>query len=294
MIGFSDAEKERFETKLSEYLADDRPLHEELTAAMRYSALSGGKRLRPYLLVTFCRLFGGDFESALPFACALEMIHTYSLIHDDLPAMDNDDLRRGKATNHKVFGEAAAILAGDALQAKAFEIMLSKETVAAVGAQRAAKAAAILAEKAGVAGMCGGQGIDLMFEGKTITPEILLEMELEKTGALLSAAAGMGAVLAGAAEDAVETAERYAENLGVAFQITDDLLDLTGREETFGKPIGSDLQNQKSTYVSLYGAAGARAQAALYTDKAKAAASLLPGGGKELSELADQLIKRTY
>ena len=294
MTGFSEKEKRAFEETLERYLSADHPLHEALFSAMRYSALSGGKRIRPYLLVTFCRLFGGSFELALPFACALEMIHTYSLIHDDLPAMDNDDLRRGRPTNHKVYGEAAAILAGDALQAKAFEIMLSKESVAAAGASRAARAAAILAEKAGVAGMCGGQGIDLAFEGKEIAPQILLQMDLEKTGALLSAAAQMGAVLAGAPEEMLAPAREYAENLGIAFQITDDLLDLTGSEETFGKPIGSDLQNGKSTYVSLYGASGARAQAALYTEKAKAAASLLPGGGKELSELADQLIKRTY
>ena len=294
MIGFSASEKERFEKALGDYLREDHPLHRELADAMRYSALSGGKRLRPYLLITVCRMFGGDFDSALPYACALEMIHTYSLIHDDLPAMDNDDLRRGRPTNHKVFGEASAILAGDALLTRAFEIMLSEESVSAVGAQRALKAASILAEKAGFRGMCGGQAIDLAYEGKEITPEILLSMDLEKTGALLSAAAGMGAVLAGASRDAVIKAQEYAENLGVAFQITDDLLDLTGETETFGKQIGSDLENGKSTYVSLYGADGARAQAQLYTEKAKAAASFLPGGGKELQTLADQLIRRTY
>lgn len=279
-----------------------------LREAMRYSILAPGKRLRPLLALLACGLCGsGDdhytveqllaaCQKAMPAACAVEMIHCYSLIHDDLPAMDNDDLRRGQPTCHRRFDEATAILAADALLTLAFG------TIAEIPSPDiSARCAALLAQAAGACGMVGGQADDVAFAAASQaarqplrTRAFLEAIHRRKTGAMITVSLELGATVAGAGDPALEALRRYGRAMGLAFQITDDLLDLTGSEETFGKPIGSDLQNGKSTYVSLYGASGARAQAALYTEKAKAAASLLPGGGKELSELADQLIKRTY
>ena len=220
-----------------------------LLEAMDYSLTAGGKRIRPVLAMEFARLGGLEAGEALPVACAVEMLHTYSLIHDDLPCMDNDDLRRGKPTNHKVFGESTAVLAGDALQAEAFGAILRSS----LPAERRASCAEILAGAAGVDGICGGQFIDLSSEGHALSADELSELQGRKTGALLSAACMLGAAAAGAGGDALEAASQYGARLGAAFQIRDDMLDVISTESELGKPIGSDAQEGKTTFMSLYG-----------------------------------------
>ena len=283
---------EMIERKLNELLPEETSRQEELIRAMRYSLLAGGKRIRPILVLEFCRLCGGSAETALPFACAVEMVHTYSLIHDDLPCMDNDDLRRGRPSNHKVFGEAMALLAGDALLTMAFETMLSTKAVSPAGAERAAKAAGILASAAGAHGMVGGQVIDLKSEGKKISLETLKVMDEYKTGALISAAARMGCALGGAQEQQTEAARRYAGALGLAFQIVDDILDVTGDTATLGKPAGSDSENDKSTYVTLLGLENAQKAVKELTETAVSALECFGGDGEYLVSLAQRLASR--
>ena len=223
-------------------------IDEKIFQAMEYSLLSGGKRLRPILLMASADSILNNGEKFLPVACALEMIHTYSLIHDDLPAMDNDDYRRGKLTNHKVFGEATAILAGDGLLTLAFEVMTRQRDVAP---EILLKVIREISTAAGIAGMVGGQSIDLQSEGKKIDLMTLRKMHLGKTGALFLASIRSGAILAGASNEKLSALTKYAENFGLAFQITDDILDVEGDEKSLGKPIGSDAKNGKSTYVTL-------------------------------------------
>ena len=230
---------------------EDLP-QKRLFDAMRYSLLAGGKRIRPVLTLEFCRICGGDWRSALPFACALEMIHTYSLIHDDLPCMDNDDYRRGRLTNHKVFGECTATLAGDALQALAFETVLKAD----LPALRVLKCAQVLANAAGHEGICGGQQLDLEWEGKILSAPELEEIYLRKTSALIRAACLMGVAAAGGTKEQEEAAASYADNFGFAFQLRDDMLDVIGDEKTFGKPIGSDREEGKTTFVDILGLNG--------------------------------------
>jgi geranylgeranyl diphosphate synthase type II len=241
------------EKSLLRYLPEEEGLEKSVIGAMRYSLMDGGKRIRPTLTIEFCRVCGGDLDMALPFACAVEMVHTYSLIHDDLPCMDDDDMRRGRPSNHIVNGEDIALLAGDALLSLAFETMLSEDAVAAVGASSAIKAAHLLAKASGAHGMVGGQVIDLENEGKQVTVELLKQMDDKKTGALITAAAEIGCIAAGASEEKCRAAATYAEAVGLAFQIVDDILDVTAKTSDLGKPAGSDLANQKSTYVSIMG-----------------------------------------
>ena len=223
-------------------------IDQTLMDAMKYSLMSGGKRIRPILLMAAADAVNGSGDKFVTTASAIEMVHTYSLIHDDLPAMDNDDYRRGKLTNHKVYGEAMAILAGDALLTLAFEVMLR---------QRGVNHAAILfvigeiSQAIGAAGMVGGQAIDILSEGKKIDLETLRKMHLGKTGALFRAAIKSGAILAGASSNQLQALGKYADNFGLVFQITDDILDVVGDEKIIGKPVGSDERNQKSTYVTL-------------------------------------------
>ena len=244
---------EGYKEKVEEYLNHcfhnkDVP-YRTLTDSMDYSLMAGGKRIRPILVLEFCRLCGGDTEKALPVACAIEMIHTYSLIHDDLPCMDNDDLRRGKPTNHKVYGECIATLAGDALQAEAFRTILTTE----LPAESKALCAQYLAEAAGVDGICGGQCLDMEGEGKVLTSEQLDDINVHKTSALLIAACKMGVAAAGGTDSQLEAAEVFGRDIGRAFQIRDDILDVLSTEEELGKPIGSDAQENKNTYMALYG-----------------------------------------
>ena len=223
-----------------------------LTDSMRYSLAAGGKRLRPILTLEFCRVCGGDTEAALSVACGVEMLHTYSLIHDDLPVMDNDDLRRGKPSNHKVFGERTATLAGDALQALAFETVLKAD----LPAPRVLKCAQVLANAAGHEGICGGQQLDLEWEGRVLSAPELEEIYLRKTSALIRAACLMGVAAAGGTKAQEEAAIGYADNFGFAFQLRDDMLDVIGDEKTFGKPIGSDREEGKTTFVDILGLNG--------------------------------------
>jgi len=227
--------------------------------AMAYSALGGGKRLRAALVLAFCSRCGGREEDALPLAAALEMAHAYSLIHDDLPCMDDDDLRRGKPSCHKAFGEATALLAGDALLTRCFEVLLHCETLPP---QRLLAAGACLSTALGQGGMIGGQVMDLANEDlPQVDEERLRATDHKKTGALIAAACQLGCIAAGGTEEQRQAAEAFGYKIGLAFQITDDMLDVSSSTEELGKPVGSDAQQQKSTYVSLYGLEGARQRA---------------------------------
>ena len=223
-----------------------------LKASMEYSLMAGGKRLRPILCLEFCRVCGGDPASALDAACAIEMIHTYSLIHDDLPCMDNDSLRRGKPTNHIVFGECTATLAGDALQPLAFETILSSP----LSPERAAHCALILSHAAGCSGMCAGQWLDMEGEGKVLTEKQLTEINNAKTGALIAASCMMGVAAAGGSPEQLSAAEEFGLKLGLAFQIRDGMLDVLSTDEALGKPVGSDAAECKNTYMALLGEEG--------------------------------------
>ena len=267
--------------------AEDFPL-KGLADAMRYSLLAGGKRIRPTLVLEFCRISGGDIEAALPVACAIEMLHTYSLIHDDLPCMDNDDLRRGKPTNHKVFGECTAVLAGDALQAEAFGTILRS----ALPADRKAACAEILAGAVGLDGMCGGQFLDMQWEGRKLTEQELTEINSRKTGALLAAACQMGVAAAGGTSLMLDAAGHFGAAIGMAFQIRDDVLDVISTAEVLGKPIGSDAQESKNTYMALMGQEGCEKAIARLTSFAKDILSEAFDDTAFLCGLADALSAR--
>jgi len=256
----------------------------------QYSLFAGGKRIRPALTLEFCKLFGGEEPAAIPFACAVEMIHTYSLIHDDLPCMDDDDLRRGKPTNHKVFGETIALLAGDSLLTGAFEVAASNTEA---GADVSAMAVAYLANCAGRYGMIGGQVMDIEGEKRQLTLDELLKLHSLKTGALISAACVLGALAAGVRLDdkAMKDVITYAENIGLAFQIVDDILDCTGDEATLGKRVGSDAQHEKNTFMSFYSVEEAQFYADRLTQDAIEAVRKYPESDM-LCTLAEWLAKR--
>lgn len=266
--------------------------------AMSYSLLAGGKRIRPLLTLWTGLSLGASPDILFPFAEALEMIHTYSLIHDDLPAMDNDDYRRGRLTNHKVFGEAAAILAGDGLLTYAFEVCGQAMEESARKGQtdllaRQAKAVSFLARMAGPSGMVSGQMVDLESEGREISLDELTYMEISKTSRLLQAALVMGGLLAGAGQERIEDLEEAGQQLGLAFQIQDDILDVTGDAKELGKPTGSDEKEKKSTFVSLYGLERAKEEAALDTGRALEKLAFLEGAyGGAVRDLVSSLINR--
>lgn len=251
-------------TELMKYIPEANDGQRDVTKAMRYSLSNGGKRLRPIFVLEFCRMCGGDVNKALPYACAIEYIHTYSLIHDDLPCMDNDDMRRGKPSCHKMYGEATALLAGDALLTHAFEICSASE----LSDSQNLRAVSLLSQNAGVGGMIGGQVIDLKYEQSDPSISDILTVHRLKTGALISAACILGCIAAGADDEKIALASRYAYMIGTAFQIRDDLLDVMGDEEKLGKPIGSDADNDKTTYVTLVGADRAQQDVKTLTDKA--------------------------
>ena len=265
LASYLQDKKELVEVALDGSLPIVRP--EKIYEAMRYSLLAGGKRLRPILCLATCELLGGTEEMAMPTACALEMIHTMSLIHDDLPAMDNDDYRRGKLTNHKVFGEDIAILAGDGLLAYAFEFVATQTQN--VAPKNIIEVIARLGRTVGAAGLVGGQVLDLESEGKTdITAETLTFIHTHETGALLETSVVSGAILAGAGPEEVQKLSQYAQNIGLAFQIIDDILDITATQEELGKKAGKDLVAQKATYPSLWGIEESRNQAQQLIDSA--------------------------
>ena len=277
------------EADLVKELRRTKSLDENLSRAMEYSLMAGGKRLRPILLMAAADAINGNGEKFITVADALEMIHTYSLIHDDLPAMDDDDYRRGKLTNHKVFGEAMALLAGDALLTLAFEVTLRQENVPHEILLTVLKE---ISTAAGAAGMVGGQVIDLHSEGVQIDLATLKLMHMGKTGALFKAAIRSGAILAQASEEKLNCLTRYAENFGLAFQITDDILDVTGDEKILGKPTGSDEKNRKSTYVSLTSPDEAKRLAKVAVDEALNSLENFGSEADFLRELVQYLIAR--
>lgn len=294
-------EKTAFDARYQEYLAAiedylnslfaEKPHWADLYEAMRYSVLSGGKRLRPVMTLEFARLCGLDWHKAVPMGCALELVHTYSLIHDDLPCMDNDELRRGKPTTWKVYGYDMAVLAGDALMIFAFETA-AKALSLGGDPERVARAMGILAEKTGIYGMIGGQTVDVELTGKPVPEEQLSFIYRLKTGALLEASMRIGAVLAGVGKEEEETVERIAADVGMAFQIQDDILDLVSTAEVLGKPVLSDEKNEKTTYVTLKGLEKAKAEVKTLSDRAADALNSLPGDKEFLGTLIKTLVDR--
>ena len=262
---------------------------ETLEKAMEYSLMAGGKRLRPVLLMAAADAVGKDGAAFLTTGCAIEMIHTYSLIHDDLPAMDNDDYRRGKPTNHKVFGDGIAVLAGDALLTLAFEVMLRQEGAAP---ETLVTVVSEMSRAAGPYGMVGGQVLDLEGEGRRLDLAALRKIHMGKTGALFCAAIRSGAILAGAKEEELAALTLYAERFGLAFQITDDILDVTGDEAAIGKPVGSDVRNEKATYVTLTSLEEAKKLAEDAVNEAVAALDIFGGRAAFLRDLALFLLGR--
>jgi len=285
--------RRRVDAALDRFLPAEDAWPPTIHRAMRYSLFAGGKRIRPLLALAAADAAGGGEEDVLPFACAVEMIHTYSLIHDDLPAMDDDDLRRGKPTCHKVFGEAIAILAGDALLTRAFHLVV--EVPADAGAEtlrRRLGAAALLGEACGTGGLIGGQVQDLESEGKPVDAATLERLHRAKTGALLSACVRGGALLAGAAPSTDACLERYASAVGLAFQVVDDVLDATEGDQQLGKTAGKDRAAGKATYVAVHGLEGARAIAADLLARARDALRPLGARGEPLAELARIIVER--
>ncbi len=282
-------QKALVEEALEQSIAIARP--EKIYEAMRYSLLAGGKRLRPILCLATCELTGGTSAMAMPTACALEMIHTMSLIHDDLPAMDNDDFRRGQPTNHKVFGEDIAILAGDGLLAYAFEYVATQTKN--VAPENIIRVVASLGRTVGAAGLVGGQVLDLESEGKSdITAETLSFIHTHKTGALLEASVVTGAILAGASETDINRLSQYAQNIGLAFQIIDDILDITATDEQLGKTAGKDLQAQKATYPGLWGLEKSQLKAQELVDNAIAQITVYGAKAEPLRAVANYIVTR--
>ena len=282
--------KKEVEQIVTSFLPKEEGYQKTVLEAMNYSVSAGG-RLRPMLMLETYRMFGGKSKVIEPFMAAIEMIHTYSLIHDDLPAMDNDEYRRGRKTTHVVYGEAMAILAGDALLNYAFETAASA-FVLDEGNPAIGKAFMILASKAGVYGMIGGQVLDVESEGKEIDADTLKFIHIHKTSALLESAMLIGAVLAGASEQQQRTVELAARELGLAFQIRDDILDVTGNTDELGKPVGSDEKNHKNTYVALEGLEKAKEDVKRYSESAIDRLKSLPVRNEFLYELIEELIDR--
>ena len=265
-------------------------LYKEVLDASRYSLTLGGKRIRPIIMLEFCKLFGGKAEDVINFAVALEMIHTYSLIHDDLPCMDNDDMRRGKPACHIKYGEDIALLAGDTLLTESFKIAADSSAEADLKI----KAISVLAQRAGLHGMIGGQVMDLSFEKNKPNLDLLRTMYIKKTGCLISAAAEIGAIIGGASNDEIAIAQNFAVNLGLAFQIIDDILDVIGDEAVLGKPIGSDDENGKTTFVTVLGLEKAKEVATQLTEEALGLLSKLKGNTTNLKDLTQYLLARKY
>lgn len=280
--------KNLVDSKLSEFFNPSGMSYDGLLESMHYSLTAGGKRIRPTLVLEFCRISGGDVEKALPVACAIEMLHTYSLIHDDLPCMDNDDLRRGKPTNHVVYGECTATLAGDALQAEAFGTIARSE----LPAENKIACVEILADAVGSNGMCAGQYLDMVGESKRLTEEELDDINSRKTGALLIAACRMGVAAAGGSGEMLEAAAHYGACVGAAFQIRDDILDVISTSEELGKPIGSDAQEHKNTYMALLGESKCMEMIEKLTNQAKSALCGAFDDTKFLCDLADSMVTR--
>lgn len=286
--------KTEIDNNICDYFKDKSGLQKTVIEAMEYSIKAGGKRLRPVLLLEVCEMLGGNTKDAMPFALAMEMIHTYSLIHDDLPAMDNDDYRRGKLTNHKVYGEGIAVLAGDGLLNLAFETMIEKVDQNPHLFDRGIKAMKIISKASGINGMIGGQVVDLECEGKKIDAETLDFIHDHKTSAMIEAAINAGAVLGEATESQYNELQNYGRCIGLAFQIVDDILDVIGDEKKLGKKVGSDLDNEKSTYPSLYGIEESKKIASKLIEKSLESLEVFDDKAKFLRGLAKYLEVRDY
>lgn len=280
-----------FETKIDTFLPTVKEDYRVVYDAMMYSLKLGGKRLRPFLVNEFYKLCGGEGDLAAAASVAIESIHTYSLIHDDLPCMDNDDMRRGKPSCHIKFGEEYALLAGDALLTEAFGVIADANDIKP---EYKVKAISALAHYSGINGMIGGQTVDLLSENEKVSEEKLILICKLKTAALIKSACVMGCILAGADETKISAAKEYANNLGLAFQIRDDILDEIGESEKLGKPVHSDRENAKSTFVSVYGIEDCKRRVFELTNKAKAALNIFGDNSKILKELADYLCNRDY
>jgi geranylgeranyl diphosphate synthase type II len=288
-----EAQRRRVEQALSDALPDESAWPATIHRAVRYSLFAGGKRVRPLLALAAGEAVGGDTDEVMPLALAVEMVHTYSLIHDDLPCMDDDDLRRGKPTSHKVFGEAVAVLAGDALLTRAFHLLAEvPPSFEADRLRRRLHATAILGEAAGTRGLIGGQVEDLEHEGRAIGPESLERLHRAKTGALLAACVHGGAVLGGAKPPELTALQRYGAAVGLAFQVVDDVLDATEDAAQLGKTAGKDQAAAKATYVRVHGLEGARTIAARLLDEAESAVAPLQARAALLLELARRIVWR--
>lgn len=281
------------EQLLNKYMPTEEGYQKTIMEAMNYSLSAGGKRLRPILTLEACKIVGGNENDAIPFAVAIEMIHTYSLIHDDLPALDNDDLRRGRKTNHIVYGEDMAILAGDALLNYAFEIMLSN-SLGKENPEKYLKAINEIAKSAGIYGMIGGQVVDVQSENQQIPKEKLDYIHNNKTAAIMIGCMRAGAIIGNANEEELDKITKYANNIGLSFQIVDDILDIVGDESKLGKKVGSDIENNKSTYPSLLGLEKSKEIARTLINEAKENINELSEHVDFLNGLADYIIDREY
>ncbi|MFR6018177.1 MAG: polyprenyl synthetase family protein [Paraclostridium sordellii] len=283
----------KIEQILNEYMPKEEGYQKKIFESMNYSLKAGGKRLRPILTLEACKIVGGEEEDAIAFAVAIEMIHTYSLIHDDLPALDNDDLRRGRKTNHKVYGEAMAILAGDGLLNYAYELML-KESIGKNDPEKYLKAINEIAKSAGIYGMIGGQVVDIESEGKKIDMDKLDFIHMNKTAAIIIGCMRAGAIIGNATDKQLEDITKYAKNIGLSFQIVDDILDIVGDEAKLGKNVGSDIDNEKSTYPSLIGLEKSKEVANQLIKEAKASINQISKDNAFLNGLAEYIVDREY
>lgn len=279
------------EEMIMQYLPKEEGFAKSMAEAINYSMLAGGKRLRPILMLETAKLFDGDLEIVKPFMAGIEMIHTHSLIHDDLPAIDNDDYRRGRLTTHKVYGEAMGVLSGAALLNYAYETMFKAFTMGKDDI-KVAKALKIMAEKTGIYGMLGGQSVDVENDGKPVEKEMLDYIYEHKTSALIECSMMAGAVLAGATDEQVNKIEKAARNIGLAFQIQDDILDVTSTSEELGKPVHSDEKNHKVTYVTLFGIEEASRQVKSLSEEAVQIIESLEQKNEFLNELIKELVSR--
>jgi len=290
--GYLKRRQRSVDEALERWVPGDHEFPPQVHQAMRYSLFAGGKRLRPILALAAAETVGGRIADALPLACSLELIHTYSLIHDDLPSMDDDDLRRGKPTSHKVFGEALAILAGDALLTEAFHLLTRPDLMRDVSPRRRLRAINQVARAAGSYGMVGGQVMDIASQGQEIEAHLLEYIHSHKTGALIAASVCAGAIIGGASPSQYKALNRYGEKLGLAFQVIDDLLDVQGEEKKLGKAVGKDQAKGKATYPALFGIAESRRMAEVLVEEALGRLQLFNGRANPLREIARFILKR--
>ena len=286
--------KDFIDAAICGYLPEETAYPESIHKSMLYSVLAGGKRLRPVLVIAAAEAVGGNRNDVLPFAVAAEFIHTYTLIHDDLPALDNDELRRGKPTNHKVFGEAIAVLAGDALLTHAFYLMTNSRLMSTIPAERLLQAAHDMASAIGTSGMIGGQVVDIESEEKPIDAETLEYIHVHKTGRLIKACIRCGTILSQANTDQLEALSHYGEQIGLAFQIVDDILDITAEQSLLGKDVGSDVDKGKATYPALYGLDGSRRRAEELVEGGIACLEGFGDNAEPLREIGRFFLQRTF